>query len=292
MAGDERRQAADQRIVLIVYLIVFMKDSFVFRKEWRDAICELPAKVRAEVYVAIIEYGLTGETPQLKSMARMAFNFVKTEIDRETAELERKRDRSERMRGVAMNRWQKGVAGEEPLQCSDAQEPTHMQTHMPTNADAYAQKSSSHTYIKNKYKEESNIYNNINLKDNNIKKERESRKREKEPEAAPNALQRRKEDFYNSLVPFVARYGRETIRAFFDYWSEPNRSATKMRCELERTWQTARRLAVWASRERDFKTRDNGTGRGTGQEQARQRTDDALAIMRELKGSSGQVEDH
>lgn len=67
------------------------RDSFTFKKEWRDAICELPEKVREEVYVAIIEYGITGETPQLKPMARMAFAFVKADMDnmRKTSKAEK-----------------------------------------------------------------------------------------------------------------------------------------------------------------------------------------------------------
>ena len=40
------------------------------------------------------------------------------------------------------------------------------------------------------------------------------------------------------------------IRAFFDYWSELNKSCTKMRFELEKTWELPKRLATWASRER------------------------------------------
>lgn len=32
---------------------------------------------------------------------------------------------------------------------------------------------------------------------------------------------------------------------FIDYWSEPNKSKTKMKFELERTWDTKRRLRTW-----------------------------------------------
>lgn len=40
------------------------------------------------------------------------------------------------------------------------------------------------------------------------------------------------------------------IRAFFDYWSELNKSGTKMRYELEKTWELPKRLVTWANRER------------------------------------------
>lgn len=38
------------------------------------------------------------------------------------------------------------------------------------------------------------------------------------------------------------------IRAFFDYWSEPNTSGTKMRYEMQKTWNLAGRLRTWERR--------------------------------------------
>lgn len=69
-------------------------------------------------------------------------------------------------------------------------------------------------------------------------------------DAAKAATLSRKKDFYNSLVPFVETYGREMIRAFFDYWSEMNKSQTKMRFEQQPTWEVSKRLATWAKREK------------------------------------------
>ena len=58
--------------------------------------------------------------------------------------------------------------------------------------------------------------------------------------------EKREQEFYDSLVPYVEVYGKEMIRAFFDYWTEPNKSGTQMRFELERTWCLSRRLGTWA----------------------------------------------
>ncbi len=78
----------------------------------------------------------------------------------------------------------------------------------------------------------------------------------KEIEEIPIDLEKKKmeynkrmDDFYKSLVPFVDLYGREMIRKFFEYWTESNKSHTKMRWELEKTWDAKRRLITWASRE-------------------------------------------
>ena len=70
----------------------------------------------------------------------------------------------------------------------------------------------------------------------------------KKPAASAATTEERKEQFRKSLVPFVEQYGREMIREFFDYWSELTPSRAKMRYELERTWETPRRLATWSRR--------------------------------------------
>ena len=54
-------------------------------------------------------------------------------------------------------------------------------------------------------------------------------------------------EFYNSLKPYVNDFDKQTLREFFDYWSEPNRSKTKIRWQLEKTWDTKKRLTRWAS---------------------------------------------
>lgn len=84
------------------------------------------------------------------------------------------------------------------------------------------------------------------------------KKKPKDMDAAKAATLTRKDSFYQSLVPFVGKYPKETIRAFFNYWSELNKSETKMRYELEKTWELSKRLSTWANRERmPFKSATN-----------------------------------
>ena len=65
-------------------------------------------------------------------------------------------------------------------------------------------------------------------------------------------LAQRRQRFIDTLQPFAARYGEEMIRQFVDYWTEPNRSNTRMRFELQRTWNTSLRLARWARNDYAF----------------------------------------
>ena len=61
-------------------------------------------------------------------------------------------------------------------------------------------------------------------------------------------LEIRRIKFINELnKEFHTKYNKELRTAFFDYWTEPNKSKTKMRFELEKTWDTSRRLARWAN---------------------------------------------
>ena len=63
-----------------------------------------------------------------------------------------------------------------------------------------------------------------------------------------NRLEIRRIKFINELnKEFHTKYPKELRKAFFEYWTEPNRSKTKMRFELEKTWDTGRRLSRWAN---------------------------------------------
>ena len=95
-------------------------------------------------------------------------------------------------------------------------------------------------------------------------------------------LEKRNKLFYESLVPYVETYGKELIRAFYDYWTEPNKSKTKMRFELEKTWDVKRRLNTWASREK-INNKLNGTE--SKQQQQQQRANEILELNKRLNES-------
>lgn len=59
------------------------RNSFVFYKDWMEAIRDLPDDVRLDIYECVIEYATTGNIKGLKPMANIAFNFIKTTIDRD-----------------------------------------------------------------------------------------------------------------------------------------------------------------------------------------------------------------
>lgn len=69
----------------------------------------------------------------------------------------------------------------------------------------------------------------------------------------------RKLKFADTLKPFLSIYGKDLLNDFYHYWTEPNKSKTKLNFELQKTWSVERRLNTWAKNEKNFtKTKING----------------------------------
>lgn len=60
------------------------KKTFVFYGSWLNVISELPPDVQLEIYQATAEYAINGNLVELKPMAKIAFTFIKQDIDRDT----------------------------------------------------------------------------------------------------------------------------------------------------------------------------------------------------------------
>lgn len=86
---------------------------------------------------------------------------------------------------------------------------------------------------------------------------RGQKKKDDQP-SGTSTIEERQKRFYNSLIPFLNRYPKPMLREFYDYWSEPDRSAKpKMRFEKEKTWSLERRLERWLRNNEDrFKPRE------------------------------------
>jgi hypothetical protein len=79
----------------------------------------------------------------------------------------------------------------------------------------------------------------------------------KEKVKEDNNIDSRKLKFAATLKPFVDEFGRDTLKDFYDYWTEPNKSNTKFRQELEKTWSLDRRIQTWIKNESNFKPNKN-----------------------------------
>lgn len=88
---------------------------------------------------------------------------------------------------------------------------------------------------------------------------------------------RRMSEFYNSLIPYVKVYGKEMVRSFYDWWSETNKSGSRMRWEMEKTWVLEKRLQYWSRNEKSYSTKSNGISNGNNTTE--QRTADAARTI-------------
>ena len=67
-----------------------------------------------------------------------------------------------------------------------------------------------------------------------------------------NKIEARSQTFKDSLLIYKDKYQVNMLKEFYNYWTEPNQSKSKMRFELEKNWSLDRRLETWAKRENLF----------------------------------------
>lgn len=212
-----------------------MKGGFVIYNDWLPLIEMLPMEERGEVLTALLRFSAKGEkttTGKLASdmLLTMAYNTIQKDLDKYE-------ERCKKNIESANIRWQKNANASERMQ-ENSEKCKRINSHCDNEYD----NDTEHDYDKIKDKEKTNV--NVS-------------KKESEKVAAEAATSARKEKFYASLVPFVDKYGKNMIREFFDYWSEMNRSKTKMRFEQQATWELALRLKTWADREKIPKKEGN-----------------------------------
>ncbi|GAG62547.1 unnamed protein product [marine sediment metagenome] len=71
-----------------------------------------------------------------------------------------------------------------------------------------------------------------------------------------NILEKREKKFKEKLDKFSEKYPAKILIEFFEYWSEPNKSKTKLKFEMQPTWDLSRRLSRWANSGFNFKKVD------------------------------------
>ena len=69
------------------------------------------------------------------------------------------------------------------------------------------------------------------------------------------SLEERSQNFKIEIKKFT-NYDIELLKSFYNYWSEPNNQKTKMKFELQETFDISRRLATWKNNDKTFKKED------------------------------------
>ena len=74
-----------------------------------------------------------------------------------------------------------------------------------------------------------------------------------------NDINKRKEEFKETLTPYLADYGKDLLNNFFGYWTEHGEKDKKMRFEKQKSFGLARRLSTWKKNQSKF----DGDGKKT-----------------------------
>lgn len=212
-----------------------MKKSFLIYDDWGDLVETLPDEDKGRVFSALFRFSATGEVSDLSNPAAdMLLKVMIKQLRDDKEKYDRKCEKNKENSAKRFNDGYRTISND-----NDG-----YRTMTDKDKDKELDKDRDNDKDSLKDKEKTNV--NVSKKES-----------EKVGVAAEAATSARKEKFYASLVPFVDKYGKEMIREFFDYWSEMNRSKSKMRFEQQSTWELALRLKTWADREKIPKKEGN-----------------------------------
>lgn len=242
------------------------KDSFLIYTAFYKPISILSDKQLGRLFRAIFAYNL-GEAVSVEDDIRMAFEFFKNQFDideskyqakiMKCAEGGRKGGNPNFKKGQSNPYYSKnkGEKEDNPTLTKITQDnPTLSDTNLNDNVNV---NESSDEDIKENtpygvskkaadalFPTPTDIpFSDSENYENNLKISEETPPPDSAP--PPSPVDKREQKFRESLVLYVGKYGGEMIQEFGDYWTEKNKSGTKMRFELQTTWDLSRRLARW-----------------------------------------------
>ena len=200
-----------------------MKSSFVFYRDWWKVLKDLPADKRLQAFEAICNYAFDGIAPQ-DAIVKAITGLMCSTIDRDNKKFE---DKCEKNRKNILKRWDK--------------DNTTVQSGIRPNTTVknVIRLDTKHTENENENENENKESTIVPKKDELSLPAKSSMKQKQE------AMLKHKAEFKEELSKFVGLYSSEMLNDFFSYWTEPNRSHTKMLFETKQTWDTSRRLSRW-----------------------------------------------
>lgn len=235
------------------------KTSFVYYKDWAEELMKLPSDLRLRIDDAVKRYVFYGEEPTDREVLYSMFALMRTQIDRDAEKYERIRAvRSDAGNKGNLKRW--GDRSQNVANVANAtnasqksQKVANVAVDVDADVDADADVDVDADADKTPFGVIDNVSRSLSLKE-------------------------RQKMFYNELIPYVGKYTSVLLRSFFDYWSEPSQNGSKMRRELEKTWDTEKRLARWERNEKPTP----GTHENRTNDSAAQTVSAAAAAVSEL----------
>jgi len=186
------------------------KESFVFYRSFIDAIRTLPESDQLFLFNAIADFALDQKEPDLNGTAKGFWMLIRPNIEANNKRYENGKKGAEH--GIKGGRPKKETP-EKPL---DNPKKTPNLKNKTPDVDV-----------------DVDVDVNVNV--------------EKEKDDKLTRLSKIQREFYDSLRAFSSEFDKETLREFYNYWSEPTPSKTKIKYQTEKTWDTHRRLLRWVN---------------------------------------------
>lgn len=195
------------------------KNSFILYSDLIKTVSKLPKEKAGELFLIILEYvnDLNPEPEDI--LLQIAFEPIKNQLKRDLSKWENLREkRSEAGKASAEKRKQNSTN--------------------PTSVESVEQSLTNPTVS---VTVNANVNDTVTVNDILLKKE-----------TKVNNIDIRKLKFSYTLEPFLNTYGKDLLNDFYKYWTEPNKSNTKFKQEMEKTWSLERRLETWAKNDKNF----------------------------------------
>ncbi len=187
------------------------KKSFVLYSDLIHTVEKLPDDKAGQLFKTILEY-VNDNDPVIDDLiVSISFEPIKQQLKRDL----------ERWANIKEDRSKAGKASAEARRIKKLEESTN-----PTHVDSVEQDSTNPTVSVNE---------TVTVTVNDRKE----------------SISARKLTFKESLFSYVGDYKKETVKAFFEYWSEHGDNDKKMRFEKEKSFGVSRRLSTWAKNDFD-----------------------------------------
>lgn len=196
------------------------KKSIIIYADWGNVFDELSDEEAGQLIKHFFDY-VRDKNPEPKNkLTKIAFEPMKLSLKRDL----------EKWNGIKEKRSLAGQISAENRKKQSATNSTHVES---------VQQTSTNSTVSVNVNVSDSVNGNVIKKVDNVN------------------LDDRKLAFSSTLKPFLEKYDRDMLKAFYNYWTEPNKSQTKMRFESEKFWDLSKRLSTWYGNEK-FKSFDKG----------------------------------
>ena len=205
------------------------RDRFTFFRSYQEVIDKCGKDDQLKIYRSIAKFALDGEEPQFDNTTlEMMWILIRPILRKSEVRSDSGRTGGKNGKGVSRNKGNKNAEKQKQI-----------------NSKTKAKQKQNNSDMDNGYMD--NGYMDNGYMDN-VSIETKETDTKKDGLSLSLSIDERKEAFRIELEQYREKYERKMLNDFFQYWTEPNESNTKMRFEAEKFWKLKSRLDAWKNR--------------------------------------------